>query len=134
MNLRQKFLVLTAVGLVPIALSYGAAPEASLKFLFGIQIEGTNGAHIFRAIMGLYLGLVVFWLLGARREKLTRPALYSLTVFMFGLAAGRSLSLIIDGRPHWLFLVYLALEILFGAVGLVMIFQTRKDGASATKV
>ena len=126
MNVRQKFLVLTAVGLIPIALSYGAVPEASLKFLFGIQVEGTNGAHIFRAIMGLYLGLVVFWLLGAWREKLTRPALYSLTVFMFGLAGGRMLSLILDGRPHWLLIVYLVLEILFGAVGAVMLLQTTK--------
>jgi hypothetical protein len=126
MNLRQKFLMLTAVGLIPIALSYGAVPEASLKFLFGIQVDGINGAHVFRAIMGLYLGLVVFWFLGAWREKLTRPALYSLTVFMFGLAGGRTLSLIIDGRPHWLLIVYLALEILFGAVGSVMLLQTAK--------
>ena len=126
MNLRQKFLVLTALGLIPIALSYGAVPEASLKFLFGIQVDGTNGAHIFRAIMGLYFGLVVFWLLGAWREKLTRPALYSLTVFMFGLAGGRLLSLLIDGRPHWLLLVYLVLEILFGFVGLVMLLQTAR--------
>ena len=127
MNLRRKFLVLTAVGLIPIALSYGVVPEASLKFLFGIQVEGTNGAHIFRAIMGLYLGLVVFWLLGAWREKLTRPALYSLTVFMFGLAGGRALSLVIDGRPHWLFLVFLALEILLGAVGVVMLLQAARQ-------
>ena len=127
MNLRQKLLVLTAVGLIPIALSYGLVPEASLKFLFGIQVEGTNGVHIFRAIMGLYLGLVVFWLLGAWREKLTRPALYSLTVFMLGLAGGRLLSLVIDGRPHGLFLVYLILEVLLGAVGLIMLWQTARE-------
>ena len=127
MNLRRNLQVLTAVGLIPIDLSYGAVPEARLKFLFGIQVDGTNGAHMFRAIMGLYLGLVVFWLLGARREKLTRPALYSLTIFRFGLAGGRTRSLVIDGWPHGLLLVYLVLEILLGAVGVVMLLQTAKQ-------
>ena len=41
MNVRQKFLLIAAVGLIPIALSYGAVPQASLKFLFDIPIEPT---------------------------------------------------------------------------------------------
>ncbi len=126
MNLRQKFLVLTAVGLIPIALSYGAAPKSSLNYLFGITIDGTNDTHIFRAIMGLYFALSAFWLAGAYREKLTLPALYCLTVFMFGLAAGRAFSVAFDGMPHWLLFVYLILEVLFGAVGLVMLIQESK--------
>jgi hypothetical protein len=36
---------------------------------------------------------------------------------MFGLAAGRALSLLLDGMPHWLLVVYLVLEIGLGAVG-----------------
>ena len=121
MNVRQKFLLIAAAGLIPIALSYGAVPQASLKFLFDIPIDGTNTIHIFRAIMGLYFALIIFWILGARNEKLTRPALFSLTVFMFGLAGGRTLSLLIDGKPHWLLFVYLILEIVFGVVGLLML-------------
>jgi hypothetical protein len=126
MRLSQKFLVLTAVGLTPIALSYGAAPKSSLSYLFGITIDGINDTHIFRAIMGSYLALSAFWLLGAYRQKLTLPALYSLTVFMFGLAAGRAFSVAFDGIPHWLLVVYFILEILFGAVGLVMVYQESK--------
>mgnify|MGYP006424601979 FL=1 len=121
MNARQKFLLIAAAGLIPIALSYGVVPQATLKFLFDISIDGTNGIHIFRAIMGLYFALIIFWILGARSAKLTRPALFSLTVFMLGLAGGRTLSLIIDGMPHWLLFVYLILEILFGVVGLLML-------------
>ena len=45
--------------------------------------------------MGLYLALVVFWIAGARNESLRLPALWSLTVFMLGLAAGRVVSLIV---------------------------------------
>jgi hypothetical protein len=35
------------------------------------------------------------------------PALWSLVVFMFGLAAGRAASLVVDGFPHPLRFVYL---------------------------
>ena len=121
MNARQKFLLIAAAGLIPIALSYGVVPQATLKFLFDISIDGTNSIHIFRAIMGLYFALIIFWILGARSAKLTRPALFSLTVFMLGLAGGRTLSFLIDGMPHWLLFVYLILEILFGVVGLLML-------------
>jgi hypothetical protein len=126
MNARQKFLLIAAAGLIPIALSYGVVPQATLKFLFDISIDGTNGIHIFRAIMGLYFALIIFWILGARSAKLTRPALFSLTVFMLGLAGGRTLSFLIDGMPHWLLFVYLILEILFGVVGLLMLITMNK--------
>lgn len=121
MDRRQIFLVVTAVGLVPIALSYGAAPASSLEFLFGIPIEGVNLAHIFRAVMGLYLALVLFWLAGAFSRELTVPALWSLVVFMFGLAAGRLLSMLLDGVPHWLLIGYLLAEVGFGAVGIALL-------------
>jgi hypothetical protein len=123
MNTRSLFLVVTAVGLIPIALSYGAAPGRSLDFLFGIAVDSTNLAHIFRAVMGLYLALVVFWLAGALNPKLTRPALWSLVVFMFGLAAGRALSLLVDGFPHWLLFAYLVAEVTFGAIGWMLLKQ-----------
>jgi hypothetical protein len=118
MDPRKLLLIITAIGLTPIALSYGAAPSASLSYLFGFSVESLNLTHIFRAVMGLYLALVVFWIAGALSSSLTIPALWSLVVFMFGLAAGRVLSLLLDGVPHWLLIVYLVLELAFGLVGL----------------
>ena len=61
---------------------------------------------------------MAFWIAGALSSSLTIPALWSLVVFMFGLAAGRVLSLLLDGVPHWLLIVYLVLELAFGLVGL----------------
>ena len=115
------FLFSAAIGLVPIALSYGVNPGASLDSLFGVTIEGTNGTHLFRAIMGLYLALAAFWVVGAIRPRLAVPALWSLVIFMLGLAAGRLLSLAIDGVPHPLLLVYLGLEALFGIGGILLL-------------
>jgi Domain of unknown function (DUF4345) len=111
------FLVITAVGLTPIALSYGVAPGRSLPWLFGIDAGGVSTRHIFRAVMGLYLALICFWLAGALRPGLRIPALWSLFVFMIGLASGRIISLMLDGWPDPLLLVYLMLEVSFGLLG-----------------
>ena len=121
MNIRQKFLLVAAIGLLPIALSYGLMPQKSLSFLFDISVSDPNGIHIFRAVMGLYLALIMFWLIGAFIVQIRQAALYSLIVFIVWVAAGRILSLIIDGMPHWLLVVYLVLELGFGVLGILLI-------------
>jgi hypothetical protein len=118
----RAFLLFCAVGLVPIALGYGAKPSASLDMLFGIIVDTTNLAHIMRAVMGLYLGMAVLWICGAISKQMTAPALVSCAVFMLGLAAGRILSIIVDGMPHWLLVVYAVLEIVLG-LGAIVIYR-----------
>lgn len=71
--------------------------------------------------MGLYLAFAAFWIMGAYKAQLRQAALYSLVVFMLGLAAGRVLSLAVDGLPNWLLLVYLVLELGFGVVGVQLL-------------
>ena len=119
----RVFLVFCAVGLVPIALGYGANPTESLDALFDITVDTTNLTHIMRAIMGLYLGMVVIWVWGAFDKRLTTPALVSCAVFMLGLAAGRFLSFILEGMPHWLLVVYAALEVVLGILAVVLYRQ-----------
>jgi hypothetical protein len=116
----RVFLIFCAVGLVPIALGYGANPAVTMDALFGIKVDTTNLTHIMRAVMGLYLGMVVIWLCGAFRTSMTRPALLSCAVFMIGLAAGRLLSFILDGMPHWLLIVYAVLEIVLGTIAVTL--------------
>jgi len=120
-KLQKGILLFVAVGLTPIALGYGLVPEKSMDLLFNIPVTDTNLAHILRAVMGLYLALIAFWVIGAFKTQLRLPALYSLVVFMLGLAAGRLLSVIVDGIPNWLLLLYLVLELLFGILGLLLI-------------
>ena len=85
-----------------------------------VSIDTTNLTHIMRAVMGLYLGMVVFWLYGAFRRSMVGPALAAWAVFMLGLAAGRILSFILDGLPHWLLVVYAALEIVLGLIAVAL--------------
>jgi len=118
----QKILLtVAAVGLIPIALGYGFMPEKTLTPLYGFSVENVNLTHIFRAVMGLYFGMIVIWLLGVSKKELRRPAMYCLVIFMLGLAGGRLLSLIVDGIPHWLLVVYLVLELTIGLIGLKLL-------------
>ena len=121
MNIRQIILLIAAIGLLPIAFSYGLMPQVSLNYLFGISVSEINDIHIFRAVMGLYVAFSLFWFAGAFKIHIRQAALYSLVVFMLGLAAGRSLSMVIDGVPHWLLVVYLALELGIGILGILML-------------
>ena len=116
----RVFLIFCAVGLVPIALGYGAIPSTTLDGLFGITVDSTNLSHIMRAVMGLYFGMVVIWLWGAFTRSMVGPALVSCAVFMFGLAAGRLLSFALDGMPHWLLVVYAILEVVLGAIAVAL--------------
>ncbi len=125
-RLTRVFLLICAAGLTPIALSYGAAPSVSLNWLFGIRVDSLELTHVFRAVMGLYLGMVVLWIGGAFNRRLTAPALVSCAVFMLGLAAGRIVSFVLDGRPHALLVVYAGLEIVFGFLAVRLFLRNRK--------
>ena len=70
MNIRQIFLLIAAVGLVPIAFSYGLMPQTSFNYLFDFSVSDTNMIHIFRAIMGLYVALSIFWIIGVKKVQL----------------------------------------------------------------
>ena len=123
MNFRKMYLWISAIGLLPIALSYGAIPEQSLSWLFDISVHSTNHTHVFRAIMGLYLAMLAFWILGAVCEKYERAAIQSEVVFMGGLAAGRVASILIDGWPHFLLTGYAVVEIGMAVTGIILLRQ-----------
>ena len=62
-KMTKAFLIFCSIALLPIALSYGAKPASSLNMLYGIVVDTTNLSHIMRAVMGLYLGMILIWLL-----------------------------------------------------------------------
>ena len=115
----RLLLILAALGLVPIALSYGVVPSTSVTYLLGFPVEGTNQTHVFRAIMGLYLANATFWLIAAMTPVLQRAALWVLFLFMAGLAAGRILSIILDGMPGTVLVFYLGAELIFAVLAAV---------------
>ena len=122
-NYRKVYLWVSAIGLIPVALSYGVVPELSMNWLFGITVEVPNEAHIFRGVMGLYLALVTLWILGATNERYERAAILSEIFFMSGLAVGRLLSVLVDGWPHWLLASYIVVEAILAVAGILLLKQ-----------
>jgi hypothetical protein len=76
-----------------------------------------NIAHVLRALAGLYLALAAFWLYAALNGKFVDAGLLTAILFAGGLAAGRCVSLIFDGQPAPMLLLYLAAEISVVLVG-----------------
>ena len=114
-------LLLIAPGVLVVSLSYGLYPEITLKYLYDIEVNSANLANIFRAIMGLYISLSIFWVAGAFNKSLRLAALWSMTIFMTGIALGRILSIIIDGFPYPIFLFYTVIEIFSALMGYFLI-------------
>jgi len=121
MKKESFFLVFVAIGVFCVSLGYGFLPNLTMPFLYDIEVSNTNLLNILRAISGLYIALVGFWIVGAYNSNLQLPALWSLTIFMTGIALGRIVSILIDGLPSPIFIFYLFLEIIFGLIGYTLI-------------
>ena len=126
----RLYLLVSAAGLTAAALSYGVAPATILPHLLDITVEGTDLTHVFRAIMGLYLGMIVLWVLGAFRSSLTRAAVIAEIAFMSGLALGRVLSIVVDGVPSIPLIAYTGLEMAMAVWGMVVL-KIRLHGRGA---
>jgi hypothetical protein len=115
------YLLLSGSGLFVIALSYGVAPARVLGRILKITVAERDLVHIFRAVMGLYLGFAILWVIGAFFSGLTRPAIISEVVFMAGVGSGRVISVLVDGRPSILLNIYLMLEVALAAIGTILL-------------
>lgn len=92
----QKFLLVSGIFIIAVGLFYGS-PKPVIENAFEISIDD-NSLHIFRAIMGLYCGVGILVLLGAKKPNYTRFSLLLETAFFGGVGIGRLISLVIDGN------------------------------------
>ena len=126
MKKESIFLIIVAIGLIPLGITYGAHPSYSLlpiSFLDEVEINSIDQANIFSGIMGLYITMAIFWILGAFNKSLTIPALWSLIIFMTGIGAGRAISILTDGIPSNPYFLFLLLEIVFASIGFMFVKQ-----------
>ena len=109
-DIKKKFLIFAFFAVIPIALMYGISPDwFAYKFL-GVEVLDLNIAHILRAVMCLYLALGLFWLYSAFNKEYRNPALITVILFTGGLVVGRLLSLMTDGQPAPILMLYIGLE------------------------
>src|SRR6478735_438840 len=83
-----------------------------------IAVEGTDQTEMLRAIMGHYLGMTTFCIIAAFTPAWRHVAVIWAVFFMYSIALGRILSLVVDGVPIRRLLLYLAVELLGGTLGL----------------
>ena len=117
-DIKNLHLIISIIFIVPIAFVYGLYPKIILSKLFDIHVDTINLTNIFRALMGLYLGMSTIWILGIVKPKLWITATLTNIVFMGSLAAGRLFSLALDGLPSIYFLVGFLLELLLAFWGI----------------
>ncbi len=114
-QIAKSMLIISAVILLVIAISFGGNPSHFIPELYHTNsVSDINSIAIYRSVMGLILGCCAFWLYAAFHKPFRLAALYSLLFAMFGLALSRIFSLIIDGQPTTILVVYLVMEALTG--------------------
>ena len=112
MQLKKGLLILSFFTISAIALLYGVSPEWFFgAFLVDSQPPNIDQSHILRAVMMLYIALGLFWLWSAFSDKYRDAGLLVLCIFCGGLVAGRILSVVVDGVPSPILLLYIAMEL-----------------------
>lgn len=112
MDLKKALLILSFATISVIALLYGVSPTWFFEqFLVGSHPPSIDQSHIMRAVMMLYIFLGGFWLFSAFSEKYRDAGILILCLFCGGLVSGRILSVLVDGTPSPILIVYILLEL-----------------------
>ena len=112
MRLKKGLLIFSFVTISVIGLLYGVSPDWFYEtFLVNSKAPGIDQLHILRAVMMLYLGLGLFWLYSAFSDKYRDAGIIVLGVFCAGLVAGRILSVVVDGTPSPVLILYIFMEL-----------------------
>lgn len=106
-------LIISVLIVVPVAFVYGFSPSSK----FDIQLQTVDEHNFFKAIMGLYLGFSILWILGVFNANYLKLALITNMIFMLGLSFGRLLSLPIDGTPTFGYVFGTFAELFLGFYG-----------------
>jgi hypothetical protein len=117
-QLKKYYLVFAFVAVSAIALLYGVAPDWFAGTFLDVASLDADLAHILRAVMGLYLALGFFWLYAAFQPAWRNAAILTTIIFCAGLVSGRFISLVIEGRPAPLLLLYVFMELALVPLGL----------------
>ena len=111
LRIKQAYLILTFFVVATVAMLYGISPQWFARRFLGVAEVDRNLAHILRAVIGLSIGMGLFWLFAATRSRHRNTAVLTTLVFAAGLASGRIISLVADGLPARLLVAYTVAEL-----------------------
>ncbi|OOB79431.1 MAG: hypothetical protein BEN18_04030 [Epulopiscium sp. Nuni2H_MBin001] len=123
-KIQKSQLIMFALTIIIIGISYGINPEVYALELYGLQVVG-NMVYIFRTLCGVYLGLGIFWIYTA----ISKQFIWGLVVecfFVGGAILGRLSSILLDGFPNNFFLQFFLFgEVFFLIVALFLLNKAR---------
>ena len=112
MALKKSLLIFAFFTISIIAVLYGVSPDWFFStLLVDAQSPTIDQSHILRAVMMLYIALGLFWLYAAFNDKYRDAGVLVLGVFCAGLVTGRLLSVIVDGVPSPILILYIIMEL-----------------------
>lgn len=112
--INKTHLIISVLIVVPVSFVYGFNPASK----FDIHLNTIDEHNFFKAIMGLYLGFSILWILGIFKTNYLKLALVTNLIFMLGLGFGRVLSLALDGTPTFGYIFGTFAELFLGFYGL----------------
>ena len=70
---------------------------------------------------GLYLFIAIVWIIAGFIEKIQRPAIWSIIIFMSGFAVMRLVNIAMNGLPSPLYLAMFISELIIILIGIKLI-------------
>lgn len=107
-------LVVSVLVVFPVAIVYGFFPDIE----FELYPKTMDEHNFYKAIMGLYIGFSMVWVLGILKDNYLKTALITNIVFMLGLTFGRAVSMVYDGMPTQGYITGAFLELFLGCYGI----------------
>lgn len=116
-NQKNLNLFLSGIIIIIAGIVYGGHPTYIMPELLGFEVVDLELKNLLRAVMGIYMGVGLFWILGSLKPKLWYAATLCNVLFMGGISFGRILSTLFVG-VSLLLTPALILELLFFGWGL----------------
>jgi hypothetical protein len=113
--MKNLHLIISAIVIMTISFCYGIDPGTLLSKLFDFKVDTTDLVNIFRAIMCLYIGMAIIWIVGIFKPRHWETASIVNIVFMSGLAMGRLISFVADGIPSISLVIGFFMEVFLAA-------------------
>ena len=121
---KNLHLLISAAIVIPTGIIYGS--PSILPEHLDIQVQTVDLSNMLKAIMCLYLGIGLVWLLGIWKPEYWKNATKLNILFMLTLAVGRAISMVTDGFPTGGYIFGIIAELV---IGLFSIYQLKKYGA-----
>ena len=120
-------LVISTLVVIPVSFVYGFAIDSQLD----IAPDTIDEHNFFKAVMGMYLGFALLWILGIFKKPYLKAALISNVIFMLSLGFGRLISFVVDGLPSDAYVIGTLGELILGFYGVWVL--TKKSRIFAEK-